>query len=185
MLPGGAMLLGNFSQYWQITGRMKNLTLKDGVASLLVTLPAWHLHTIFYLGLFSFQSFINHHQTPEKPKLAPHFDCMQKLSPEIAEATGESSIRQGGQFNWFSLPSCQFSLLIYFKLRDGGRGRSSCSAAYIHQPIHLNDDQMSTWERNKNGQANTKPSPQKPSFFICFWELRHVEWEDVYRGTKF
>lgn len=73
---------------------MKNLTLKDGVASLLLTLPAWHLHTIFYLGLFSLQSFINHHHTPEKPKLAPHLECMQKLSPEIPEATGESSIRQ-------------------------------------------------------------------------------------------
>lgn len=152
MLPGGAMLLGNFSQYWEITGRMKNLTLKDGVASLLVTLPAWHLHTIFYLGLFSFQSFINQHHTPEKPKLAPHFDCMQKLSPEIAEATGESSIRQGGQFNWFSLPSCQLSLLIYFKLRERGRGRSSCSAAYItstNSPewwpnVHMSKQQIRT-----------------------------------------
>lgn len=69
---------------------MKNLTLTYHVASLLVTFPDWHLHTIFHLGIFYLQII---HKSPPyswEAKTGPHIERMQKLSPKIAQSIGKS-----------------------------------------------------------------------------------------------
>lgn len=144
---------------------MKNLTLMYVAASLSVTFSDWHLYTVFYLGIFHLLPFRHHHPTPKRSKLAATMNVCKSWVPNIAQDTGKSPARQCGQYNLFSLPCWQLSLLTYFILRGRRRKRDSSNAVYILWFTRTFNYWTSTWTRSKYGLANKKSPPHKK---VCF-----------------